>query len=223
MSDIKEITRMIDTKLQEKKEMFDSIRYGRLTIKEKLQKKSILIVPEKSNEPVQIKSKEEIYQELKDKFRYAWKSPGYCNSAFSNPPVLKGKVLRPWDRERALMPERSCKAPKGFKGMNVTYKSKEFGNPSESLLTKQYKLTLDEIKRDHEDRILRPSKYEPLKEDILMANLPNLEKERGWRRANTAQTKEFGCDTRASYNCEQSLKSKTSHGTRRPLGGSFKI
>lgn len=66
-----------------------------------------------------------MYQELKDKFRFAWKSiklnllvnfsgPGYCNAAFSNIPVLKARVLSVWDRERALMPERSYKAPKGI-------------------------------------------------------------------------------------------------------------
>jgi hypothetical protein len=40
--------------------------------------------------------------------------PGYCNSAFSNVPVLKARVLSVWDRERALMPDRSSKAPKGI-------------------------------------------------------------------------------------------------------------
>ena len=39
--------------------------------------------------------------------------PGYCNDEFSHVPVLKAKVLSIWDRERALMPERSYKAPKG--------------------------------------------------------------------------------------------------------------
>ena len=41
------------------------------------------------------------------------KGPGYCNDEFNKIPVLKGKVLSVWERERALMPERSCKAPKG--------------------------------------------------------------------------------------------------------------
>ena len=39
--------------------------------------------------------------------------PGYCNDEFSHVPVLKPAVLSEWEHERALMPERSYKAPKG--------------------------------------------------------------------------------------------------------------
>jgi len=34
--------------------------------------------------------------------------------------VLKAKVLSIWERERALMPERSCKAPEGNKDFGFT-------------------------------------------------------------------------------------------------------
>lgn len=39
--------------------------------------------------------------------------PGYVNEPFSHIPVLRAKVLGIWERERALMPERSYKVPKG--------------------------------------------------------------------------------------------------------------
>ena len=40
--------------------------------------------------------------------------PGYTNSEFNKIPILKPNLLNPWDSERAFMPERSYKVPKGI-------------------------------------------------------------------------------------------------------------
>lgn len=82
MADIKELSMQIDKCLQEKKDFFNSIRYGRGSIKEKLQKKALHIEEERPKTQMQIRSKEEMYAELKDKFRYAWKSTSYLLSIY---------------------------------------------------------------------------------------------------------------------------------------------
>ena len=74
MSDIKELSMRIDKGLQEKQDFFNSIKYGRGSFKEKLQKKALHIEEERPKTQMQIRSKEEMYNDLKDKFRFAWKS-----------------------------------------------------------------------------------------------------------------------------------------------------
>jgi len=215
MADINDIKKEIDKSIQSKREFLESIRFGRGTIKDKLKNKTMNSSPEPETKVIQTKSKEEIYNELKDKYRFAWKSPGYCSEEFNKIPVLKAKVLSTWDRERALMPERSYKAPKDFKGFNPAYHSRDFGEPSERLLPKQYRAHLEEVKKDYNDRVMRPSKYGPLREDILMGNLFYKEKERGWKRSNTTQVKQFGFDKKASYLAEQVISGKTTLGKSR--------
>jgi len=206
MADINDLKTEIDKHLYEKQQHFESIYYCKNPIKDRLKKKTLLTESTDGPRQLKTKSKEEIYNDLKDKFRFAWKSPGYCNDEFNKIPVLKAKVLSVWERERALMPERSCKAPEGFKGMKVTYHSRDFGEASETLLPKLYKTHLEDVKKDYKDRVMRPSKYGPLKEDILMANLFNREKERGWKRSNTKQINAFGHDKNATFKSEQTLK-----------------
>ena len=90
--------------------------------------------------------------------------------------------------------------------MKVTYKSREFGEPSETLLPKLYRTHLEDVKKDYNDRVMRPSKYGPLKEDILIANLFFKEKERGWKRSNTKRVNAFGFDKTGTFKSEQTLK-----------------
>jgi len=206
MAEISELTKQIDMGLQGKKELFDSIRYGRNHIKNKLQKKSVRVEEASSASPIKTKSKEEIYNELKDRYRFAWKSPGYCNDEFSEIPVLRGKILTTWDRDRALMPERSYKAPKGFRGMKIPYNTSEFGEPSENLLPKLYKTHLEIVKKDYNDRVMRPSKYGPIKEEILISNLFCKEQERGWKKLNTVQMNDFGFGTHSTHQGQQTFK-----------------
>jgi len=92
--------------------------------------------------------------------------------------------------------------------MKVSYKSEEIGEAPESLFPKLYRTHLVEVKKDYNDRVMRPSKYGPLKEDILMANLFYREKERGWKRSNTVQIKPFCFDKTATFRSEQTLKGK---------------
>ena len=92
--------------------------------------------------------------------------------------------------------------------MKVSYKTSEFGDAPESLFPKLYKTHLAEVKRDYNDRVMRPSKYGPLKEDILIANLFYRGKERGWKRTNTVRIEPFGFDKTATFKSEQTLKGK---------------
>lgn len=95
---------------------------------------------------------------------------------------------------------------KGFRGMKVSYRSEEFGEADESLLPKLYKNYLQEVKKDYKDRVMRPSKYGPLKQDIQIANLFYNEKERGWKRSNTKQYKDFRFPADSTYRFEQTMK-----------------
>jgi hypothetical protein len=58
------------------------------------------------------------------------------------------------------------------------------------------------IKADYDDRVMRPSKYQPLKEDILIDSLFNKQRERGWRLVNSIQYKDFGNDKHATFEFE---------------------
>lgn len=93
--------------------------------------------------------------------------------------------------------------------MKVTYKYEEFGMPNQASFSKKYIDHLKKVELDHLDRVLRPSKYGPLKEDLKMANLFFNQKERGWKRSNTAQIKPFGQDRKATFKSEQIIKMRT--------------
>ena len=75
MADPKDIIKELEQSKQLLKQHKESIKWGRPTIEEKVKKlreerkKEVKI----KVEPPRIKSKEEIYEELKDRYRNAWK------------------------------------------------------------------------------------------------------------------------------------------------------
>jgi len=191
-----------------KKQKFENIKFSlhKITVKTK-KDGNVATKKQDENQPVKrIKTKEEIYQEMKDKFRFAWKDPGYASSEFSKIPILKAVILNPWESERAFAPERSYKAPKDFRGMKTTNQGEEFGYPPESTLPKLYRDHLTEVKIKFQDFLQRPSKHGPIKQDIIMDNLFNKEQERNWRLVNSVQQKDFLSDKHATF--EATLRSK---------------
>jgi hypothetical protein len=81
MADVAELRKEVTKYIEEKKEHFNSIRWGRHRIEEMLKKKKHNdeeLVP--LHHKIKSKSKEEVYQELKHNFRFAWKSRKIINS-----------------------------------------------------------------------------------------------------------------------------------------------
>lgn len=80
MADVAELRKEVTKYIEEKKEKFDSIRWGRHRIEDKLKNKkphSEELIP--LHHKIKTKSKEEVYQELKHNFRFAWKSKKHNN------------------------------------------------------------------------------------------------------------------------------------------------
>ncbi len=73
MSDVAQLREEVTKYIEEKKEKFDNIRWGRHHIEDVLKKKK----SEGELQPLHLritkKPKEEVYKELKEKFRMAWK------------------------------------------------------------------------------------------------------------------------------------------------------
>ncbi|EGR34447.1 hypothetical protein IMG5_011240 [Ichthyophthirius multifiliis] len=84
-----------------------------------------------------VKTKEEVYQEMRLRYKNSWKSPGYKNDEFSKPTCLRGNVLSEWQYERCFLAERSYKHPKQFKGFKGSIFSREFPEPSDKGLSQQ--------------------------------------------------------------------------------------
>ena len=68
----------------------------------------------RAQKKLRVTTKEEFRQELKDKYRMAWKGSGYVNTYFSNVQPLKAVYLHPIEKARACVPVRSYKAPAGW-------------------------------------------------------------------------------------------------------------
>lgn len=129
MADINELRKEIDKHIQAKKEHYETIRYGNNHIKNKLHKITSPIEEDYLPKTVRLNiTKEDIYSDLKDRYKSAWKStlslltnpltsylgPGHISNEFSHVSVLKGKVLTVWEKEQLQLAERSYKAPKGM-------------------------------------------------------------------------------------------------------------
>lgn len=78
--------------------------------------------------------REYIKQQMKVRYRNAWKTPGYQNEAFNpvlplRPKVASSyfKVLTEWEYLRCLMPERSYKYYPEKGHLKVSHQSREFG------------------------------------------------------------------------------------------------
>jgi hypothetical protein len=74
MSDINELMNEVTKGIQQKRTKFDSIRWGNHSIEDKIKGKKNVEEEIPLHLRIKTKTKEEMYQELKDKFRFAWKS-----------------------------------------------------------------------------------------------------------------------------------------------------
>jgi len=74
MADVNDLKNEIDQYLLEKQRQFENIYYCKNPVKDRLQKKTLLTESNDGPRQLKTKSKEEIYNDLKDKFRFAWKS-----------------------------------------------------------------------------------------------------------------------------------------------------
>ena len=83
MADINDLKTEIDKHLLEKQQHFESIYYCKNPVKDRLKKKTLLTETTEGPRQLKTKSKEEIYHELKDKFRFAWKSINWCCYRFN--------------------------------------------------------------------------------------------------------------------------------------------
>ena len=75
------------------------------------------------------------------------------------------------------------------------------------MLPERYREYLATTKAKREDFILRPSKYGPLKSEIMIDNLFNKQRERGWRLVNSVQSKDFGNDKHGTFEFEVMARS----------------
>ncbi|CAD8150046.1 unnamed protein product [Paramecium pentaurelia] len=153
-----------------------------------------------------IKDKEEVYQELKKRFRMAWKSPGFKNDEFTKIPTLKGKILNEWEILRINLAERSYKPPQGFKGFKIPSQYQEFQKPK---TPPGIKKQLDEFKLDFEDFVQRPSKYGKVHEDEMLEKVRINNKE-PFRLTNSVQHNEFGFDPHLTWEAEMNRKQSKS-------------
>ncbi|EGR27494.1 hypothetical protein IMG5_194970 [Ichthyophthirius multifiliis] len=106
-----------------------------------------------------LKTKEELYQDLKLKQKLNWKSPGYTNSDFNKIPILRANLLRNQDFDRMYMSERSYKFPINYKGIKIPTCAKEFGDTDLNLLPEQFQEYLKQNSIKKVDWRFRPSKY----------------------------------------------------------------
>eukprot|EP00359_Climacostomum_virens_P002957 CAMPEP_0204914098 /NCGR_PEP_ID=MMETSP1397-20131031/11928_1 /ASSEMBLY_ACC=CAM_ASM_000891 /TAXON_ID=49980 /ORGANISM="Climacostomum Climacostomum virens, Strain Stock W-24" /LENGTH=184 /DNA_ID=CAMNT_0052085503 /DNA_START=164 /DNA_END=718 /DNA_ORIENTATION=- len=151
-----------------------------------------------------VRSPEEIRMEAHYKPR--WKGSGAQNDEFSKPGILPAKVLNPWERDRALAPERSMKAPVGSKPIKIPQTSKEFGDPMGVPLPPRFTNTLEKNMQKFKDYVQNPHKHSKPKP------IPNILHPRGFTPTNT-----IGADFRFAHTHmlprSQSLKrmSSTAH------------
>lgn len=90
----------------------------------------------------------------------------------------------------------------GFRGFNASYHPRDFGEPDIKLLPVKHQEIIHKNTLKFEDKVMRPSKHEKLKEDILIDNLFNKQKERGWRLVNSVQYKDFAHDKHSAFEFE---------------------
>lgn len=115
----------IDSVKRKRKEETENIkydpRYPKTSFRNAPMMKELIAPPAIKKIPTQ----EEIYKEMKRKYRTSWKDPGYTNGEFGKLPALKGKVLNEWEIARALMPERSYKFVPGKPKLQNPFNQKQ--------------------------------------------------------------------------------------------------
>lgn len=117
-------------------------------LKAKIAKRKTLPVP---------KTYEQLRMMAKSQKR--WKDPSPHGVEFNRAGGLKAEMLNPWERERAIAPDRSLKAPPGKKSMKIAVVGKEFGEIGIDSLTKDFQNHLKTVIEKHKEYVQFPSRF----------------------------------------------------------------
>lgn len=130
---------------------------------------------------------------MKEKFRMAWKDPGFKNDEFNPIHPLRPKVLNEWELARCLMPERSYKYYPDKGHIKIRHQLEEFGYPDHSTLPEKYKKYQEKFQSKFTDFALRPSKYNgEIKAKTLLEKIETDSKKDTFKLPGTAPGCEFG-------------------------------
>lgn len=121
---------------------------------------------------------------------------------FSRVPILRAKVLSPWEYERGLMPERSYQAPHGVKGFRMDHYAREFGEPTDDMLPELYQQHLQKVRTEYKDFVQRATKYGRVPLDDKIDNLKLKHHKTPFRLINSVQKNDFGFDKHSTFESE---------------------
>ena len=137
--------------------------------------------------------KDYLRKRMKDKYRMAWKDPGYVNREFNPIKPLRPKVLNEWELARCLMPERSYKYYPDKGHIKIRHQLEDFGYPGTEGLPQKYKKYLDDFQVKFTDYSLRPSKYKgEIKAKVLLEKIELDSQKDPFKLPGTAPGQEFG-------------------------------
>ncbi|KRX09135.1 hypothetical protein PPERSA_08851 [Pseudocohnilembus persalinus] len=159
------------------------------------------------------KSKQEIYQEMKQRQKASWKDPGHQNDEFSKVPVLKGTILTEWEIERIQLAERSYKVPQGKPGMKYLTHGTEFGESSRSIYPEKFQKHLQKTQEKFDDFRFSATKYGKIELDHKLDKIQQNNKE-PFKLTNSVQSNAFGFDNHSTWECEISQKLRTQQITK---------
>jgi hypothetical protein len=146
-------------------------------------------------------------QKMKERFRMAWKDPGYHNEAFDTVHPLRPKVLTEWEHIRCLMPERSYKYYPDKGHLKISHQINEFGNPGKKGLPEKYIRYLEGHEKRFTDFALRPSKYGgPIKAQQLLDKVLLDSRKEAFKLPSTAPGQEFGYSVKTQSSFAQTGK-----------------
>lgn len=143
--------------------------------------------------------KDDVKKEMKRRFRMAWKDPGYCDSQFSQAPIMEQKYLNEWDMSRCMQPERAYKCRAISKGFKINHFSNPFPTPSKEILGENFGKFLQNFEKDFLDYSLRPSKYGNIRANELMEKIERNAAKPPFRSINTVQTMYFGYPVHSTF------------------------
>jgi hypothetical protein len=148
-------------------------------------------------------------KKMKERFRMAWKDPGYRNEAFDSVHPLRPKVLTEWEHLRCIMPERSYKYYPDKGHLKISHRIEEFKYPSRKGLSEKYADFLENHEKKFMDFALRPSKYGgQIKAQQLLAKIELDSQKDPFKLPSTAPGQEFGYPTLRSLSKTQTNSTK---------------
>lgn len=146
-------------------------------------------------------------QKMKERFRMAWKDPGYHNEAFDSVHPLRPRVITEWEQMRCLMPDRSYKYYPDKSHFKISHQIEEFPYPSKKGLSEKYFNFLEAHEKRFTDFVLRPSKYGgSIKAKELLDKIVLDSKKEPFKLPGTAPGQEFGNGTTKTTGFSQTMK-----------------